>query len=259
MTGLGSGLSRSRLQTMAVGLGFRAALSRGDATVFQNPDDRAFLIGRKWVTPGSATLITGSGVDLDRFHAVDRTSRPPAAPVVVMTARLLGSKGVAEFVEVAHRIRHRWPAARFLLAGEPDSNHPDSVAEPWLHQQPDIEYLGHLSNVVPLLHKADIFLYPSLYREGVPRVVMEAAATGLPTVAFDIPGVREAVRNNETGRLIASRDLDAMTSAVADLIERQDRRLSFGSAARTLANELFDSRSIQRQYLALYRSLGVPA
>jgi glycosyltransferase involved in cell wall biosynthesis len=217
------------------------------------------LIGRKWVTPGSATLITGSGVDLDRFHAVDRTSRSPAAPVVVMTARLLGSKGVAEFVEVAHRIRHRWPAARFLLAGEPDSNHPDSVAESWLHQQPDIEYLGHLSNVVPLLHKADIFLYPSLYREGVPRVVMEAAATGLPTVAFDIPGVREAVRNNKTGRLIASRDLDAMTSAVADLIERQDRRLSFGSAARTLANELFDSRSIQRQYLTLYRSLGVPA
>jgi len=259
LTGLGRARSVGRWSTTAAEIGFRASLSHGDATVFQNPDDQAFCLEKKWVAPNATRLIAGSGVDLNRFHVVDRAERPPAEPVVVMIARLLKSKGLAEFGAVAHRIRTRWPAARFLLAGEPDLDHPDSVAESWLRQLPDIEYLGHLPDVVPLLHTADIFLYPSVYREGVPRVVMEAAATGLPTVAFDVPGVREAVQNNTTGLLVALGDLDGLTSAVSQLIMDVSRRRSLGSAARTLADETFDSRSIQQRYLALYRSLGVPA
>jgi glycosyltransferase involved in cell wall biosynthesis len=247
------------VQSRIADIGFRSALKRADATVFQNPDDRKLFLEKKWIAPNATRLITGSGVDLNRFHVVDRAERPPTEPVVVMIARLLKSKGLAEFGSVAHRIRTQWPAARFLLAGEFDLDHPDSVAESWLRQLPDIEYLGHLPDVVPLLHTADIFLYPSVYGEGVPRVVMEAAATGLPTVAFDVPGVREAVRNNTTGLLVALGDLDGLTSAVSQLIMDVSRRRSLGSSARTLADKTFDSRSIQQQHLALYRSLGVPA
>jgi glycosyltransferase involved in cell wall biosynthesis len=257
ITGLGSILSAGRSRAMAAGLGFRAALRRGDTTVFQNPDDRALFVRKKWVAPESTTLITGSGVDIDRFKAVDRAGRHPAAPVVVMIARLLERKGIFEFASVARRIRQRWPRAKFLLAGECDPAHPNAIAKTWLRKQQDIEYVGHLPDIVPFLHDADLFLYPSLYREGVPRVVVEAAATALPAVAFDVPGVREAVQNNQTGLLVTARDLDAMTTAVADLIEDEDRRLSLGSAARVFAENTLDIRHIQKHYLDLYRSLGV--
>jgi glycosyltransferase involved in cell wall biosynthesis len=86
---------------------------------------------------------------------------------------------------------------------------------------------------------------------------MEAAATGLPTVAFDVPGVKEAVRNEQTGYLVADRDLDAMTSKLALLIDDTSLRRDMGRAAREVAETSFDVRTTQARYLTLYRSMGL--
>ncbi|WP_443197825.1 glycosyltransferase, partial [Pseudoalteromonas sp. GABNS16H] len=93
------------------------------------------------------------------------------------------------------------PGARFLWAGEEDPVHPDSVDLNWFKSLEEVGYIGRLSDVAPLLAQADLLLFPS-YREGVPRAVMEAAATGLPTIAFDVPGVREVVEEGRTGYLV---------------------------------------------------------
>ncbi|MBT4767813.1 MAG: glycosyltransferase family 4 protein [Phycisphaerae bacterium] len=257
ITGLGGTFLGSNLQSHIVGRGFKSALSRSDATIFQNADDQAMFLDMNLVPPLTNHLITGSGVDVDRFAVVDRTSHNPVAPVIVMIGRLLKSKGIPEFAEVASRIRKRWPKARFVLAGERDPNHPDSISDEWIQKQPDIEFVGRLSDITPLLSEADLFLFPSYYREGVPRVIMEAAATGLPTVAFDVPGVKEAVRNEQTGYLVADRDLDAMTSKLALLIDDTSLRRDMGRAAREVAATSFDVRTTQARYLTLYRSLGL--
>ena len=172
-----------------------------------------------------------------------------------MLGRLLRQKGIPEFVEVARRIRQRWPRARFLLAGEEDPVHPDAVTVEWVRQQGGVEYLGRLSDVRPMLAEADLLLFPS-YREGVPRVVMEAAAAGLPTVAFNVPGVREAVRDGETGYLVADRDMEALTGWVSALLDNGEHRVRMGRAARDLAERAFDIRAIYEQYLDVYRELG---
>jgi glycosyltransferase involved in cell wall biosynthesis len=164
---------------------------------------------------------------------------------------------VKEFVQVAQQIQTRWPKARFVWAGEEDPAHPDTISAQWLRQQSAIEYHGRLSDVKQLFGEADVLLFPSYYREGIPRVVMEAAATGLPTVGFDVPGVREAVKDQQTGYLVPARDVEALTSRLAGLLEDKDKRLTMGRAARKLAEEAFDIRTIQGQYLDLYRELGI--
>ena len=254
ITGLGHAFITGGLAARLAGLGSRTALPRGDTTIFQNRDDRDLFRQRGWVPSERAQLITGSGIDLERFGYVERAGRQ-APPVVAMIGRLLGQKGIPEFTEVARRIHERWPEARFLLAGEEDPVHPDAVASRWVQDQGGVEYLGRLEDIRPLLAEADLLLFPS-YREGTPRAVMEAAATGLPTVAFEVPGVRETVRDGETGYLVPDRDVEALYTRVAELLEDADQRLAMGRAARQLAEEAFDIRAIQRQYWAIYRELG---
>lgn len=256
ITGLGHAFGTGGPSSRLAGLGYRVALPRSDVVIFQNKDDRALFIKNGWTSDGQARLIPGSGVDLKRFSFVDRHARN-TSPVIVMLGRLLRQKGIPEFVEVARRIRLKWAEARFLLAGEEDSVHPDALTAQWVREQVDIEYLGRLDDVRPLLSEADLLLFTSYYREGVPRVVMEAAAAGLPTVGFDVPGVREAVRDGETGYLVSDRDLDALSARVAELLCNDTLRLSMGRSARALAERAFDIEAIQAMYWDVYRELGV--
>lgn len=257
ITGLGHAFIQGGLVTRIASAGYRMALPRADITIFQNCDDRALFLDNHWLPEENARLIAGSGVPLDRFTYVNRTGHDSDRPVVVMLGRLLNQKGIPEFEEIARRVRKEIPQARFCLAGEEEPDHPDSVSMDWLRKATNVEYLGRLSDVVPMLEKADLLLFPSYYREGVPRVVMEAAATGLATVAFDVPGVREAVRDGETGYLVPDRDVEAMTARVLELLRDPSLRLELGHRATELAKTAFDIRAVQEAYLGVYRSLGV--
>lgn len=257
ITGLGHAFIAGNMIARLAGIGYGLARSRTDMTIFQNRDDLALFVRKGWVDQEKARLVPGSGVNVDRFALMDRQGRDEKAPVVVMLGRLLRQKGILEFVEVAKRIQADWPLAEFLLAGEEDSVHPDAVTLQWLEEQNSVQYLGWLSDVLPLLDKADILLFPSYYREGLPRVILEAAATGLPTVAFDVPGVREAVQDGDTGYLVEYRDIDTLTRKVGELLGNVEKRLDMGKRARNMVEEEYDIRAIQERYLGLYRELGI--
>ncbi len=256
ITGLGHAFVKGGWVTQLASAGYRWALPKSDMTVFQNRDDQALFQTNGWVMPVRQRLIVGSGIDLSLFDFMDRYDHDPETPVIIMLGRLLGQKGTAEFAAVAQRVREQYPRARFVWAGEEDPVHPDAVQAEWLFAQPGVEYAGRLADVVPLMREADLLLFPS-YREGVPRAVMEAAATGLPTVGFDVPGVREAVRHGETGYLVAERNVEAMTQKVIELIASPEQRLRFGLQARELAVREFDMRQIQAAYFTTYQELGI--
>ena len=256
ITGLGRAFSRGGALARLAGAGYGFALPRVDATIFQNRDDLELFLEQGWVDRARAVLVAGSGVDLERFAFVDRRMRSGPDRTVVLLARLLGEKGVREFVEIARRVRAEDPAARFVIAGEEEAG-PDGVAPSELRASGVVEYAGRLADVRPLLAEADVFLFPSRYREGVPRVLLEAAATGLPAVAFDVPGVREAIEADVGGRLLPPGDVDAMTAAVRALLGDGEARGRMGRAARRWVEAHFDRRAIQARYLDVYRSLGV--
>jgi glycosyltransferase involved in cell wall biosynthesis len=107
----------------------------------------------------------------------------------------------------------------------------------------------------------DIFVLPS-YREGFPRSVLEAMATGLPVVSTNIRGCREAVVAGETGLLAPPRDSDALTRAVRTLIDNREMRLRMGAAGRRRVLEKFDEARMTaifiRNAIATMAKAGVP-
>ncbi len=256
ITGLGHAFITGGMSAKLAGLGYGYALSRAVVTIFQNKDDRVLFVERSWVSSERAKLIVSSGIDTNLFSMVNRQGHDVRTPLIVMLGRLLRQKGIEEFVSVAQNIRRRWPGARFQIAGEEDLVHPDSVSADWVSGQSGVEYLGMLSSVKELLTEADLFLFPS-YREGVPRCVLEAAAMGLPTIAFDVPGVSESVRDGKTGYLVPFREVEALTRRVSELLEDGELRMRMGRAARVFMEQNFDRHIIEEQYIQVYREHGM--
>lgn len=257
ITGLGNSFEHGKVTTILARFGYKQALSKSDITIFQNTDDQSFFLSNNLIERSKCKLIIGSGVSLHDFKYVDRFNRNPIGPLVVMIGRMLKKKGVNEFVSIAEYVKMRLPEARFVIVGEEEKMHADSVDIGFLHNKSCVEYLGHKSDIVPILEQADLFLFPSYYREGVPRVIMEASATGLPTVAFNVPGVREAVRNNITGYLIEGLNVEQMASKVLHLLRNQSLRLEMGCNANKFAKEKFDKEIIQESYFQVYRNIGI--
>lgn len=256
ITGLGHAFIKKGMVTRLASAGYRSALPRADMTIFQNRDDHKLFLKNKWVTNKKSKLVIGAGVSLEHFTFVDRSKRDLSFPIVVMLGRLINQKGIPEFAKVAYQVRKAIPHVRFFLAGEEDPIHPDAVNMDWLKNQTDFEYVGNLSDVKTFLNKADILLFTS-YREGMPRVIMEASAMGLATVAFDVSGVREAVKDGKTGYLVASRDVEIMTSRVLELLHNKRLRLNFGLNAYEMAKKKFDLKLIHSDYFKIYQDLGV--
>jgi glycosyltransferase involved in cell wall biosynthesis len=252
ITGLGHAFIKEGLTGKLAGLGYRISLRKSEVTVFQNKDDRHLFIKQKWITIDKARLIVSAGVDTKYYSFVNRENNESNRPVVLMLGRLLRQKGILEFIDVANRSRHILPNARFILAGEEDLQHPDAISVKSIDIKGPIEYIGRVSDVIPVILKADLFLFPS-YREGVPRAVLEAASMGLPTIGFDVPGVREAVIDNHTGFLVPFKDVEALADKVILLLNNKKLRLRMGKTARLLMEDAFDSAIIEKKYFQIYR------
>ena len=187
--------------------------------ILQNHDDRQQLETSGFLEKGKARIIPGSGVKLDEY----RGTRVSSGPVkVLLAARLLRDKGVFEYIEAAKSIRRYRDDVEFVLAGSLDPDNPAAVSETelsgWLASNV-VEYVGFCSNMPELLSGIDIVVLPS-YREGMPKVLLEAAAAGKPVVTTDVPGCRDAIEPNETGILVPARDSVSLTRAIERLVER---------------------------------------
>jgi glycosyltransferase involved in cell wall biosynthesis len=224
-------------------------------TIFQNPDDRRYLLAKRIVKNDCAMLIKGSGVDLSLFT---REPEPSGPCIVLMASRLLWEKGVGEFVAAARALRGRGIRARFVLAGEPDRGHPSAIPESTLRrwcEDGDVVWLGWRDDMAGLIRQSHIVCLPSSYGEGVPRILLEAAASGRPIVATDVPGCREVVRNGENGLLVRLGHSEDLIEAIAQLIENAVLRTAMGIRGREIAVMEFSLERVLEQNLAAYSSL----
>ena len=244
-------LTRIALETL-----MRASLSSTRCfTILQNPDDLDLLVGMRSIKPENATLIYGSGVDPELYKADSGTDR--RRPIrIVLAARLLWSKGVGEFVEAANKLASKHPDVEFLIAGKVDtasSDHiPQEVLESW-NADANVRWTGFVHDMVDLLSSASIVVLPSYYREGVPKVLIEAAMIGRPIVTTDAPGCREAVVDGQTGLLVPTRDAHTLAEALDTLICDDDMRVRFGSEAREMAIRKFSLENVLTETTKVYR------
>lgn len=227
---------------------------RGARLVLQNPDDVELFRGAGLVDPANIRLIPGSGVDCIRFQPHTAGAARNELQVL-LPARLLWDKGIAEYVDAASMLAAQEPGRfRFLLAGEPDPGNPAAVNEASLQQWADagiVRWLGHVEDMPTLLASVDIVVLPS-YREGLPKGLIEAAASGLPLVTTDVPGCREVVTDGVDGLRIPPRDAGALAKAISRLAADPTLATRLGAAARTKALEQFDERHVVRATLDVY-------
>lgn len=250
--------AKARLLRVPVRTLLRVALGgRGSRLVLQNPDDAALFERARLVDARNVRLIAGSGVDCSRFRSLREPLSGAGPARVLLAARVLWDKGVAEFVEAARQLRREGRSVVLQLAGQPDPGNPAAVPESDLRRWQDevlVQWLGHVDDMPALLGGVDIVVLPS-YREGLPKSLIEAAACERPLVTTDVPGCREVVRDGVDGLLVPARDATALALAIGRLLDDPAYARSLGQAARQRALERFDDRIVVRRTMLVYEEL----
>ncbi len=247
---------KAKMLSLPLKLAFRSLLNQPNGRlILQNPDDRETLSRYCNIRPEQTVLIRGSGVDLERFVPV---SEPEGVPNVTMVSRMLWDKGVGELVEAARQLRESGDRVRITLVGSPDTENPASVPNDQLEAWQDeglVEYLGYRSDIAEVWANSTIAVLPTSYGEGVPKALMEAAASARPIIATDVPGCREIVRHGETGLLIPAGDTDALCDAIRRLSLDPDLRRTMGSKGRLHVADGFSEETVVEETMAVYESL----
>ncbi|HJU08136.1 MAG TPA: glycosyltransferase family 4 protein [Rhodanobacteraceae bacterium] len=227
--------------------------------ILQNPDDVRLFRQAALVHPERVRLIRSSGVDCTRF--AQRSASRDGTFRVLLAARLLWDKGIAEYVQAARILRARNLPIRFLLAGNPDPGNPGAVPEDAIREwvaENLVEWLGHVEDMAALLAGVDAVALPSYYREGVPKTLIEAAACGLPVITTDMPGCREVVSDDVDGLLVPPRDAAALAEAIVRLQSDPELAHRLGTQARAKALTEFDERIVIEQTRKVYEELLPP-
>lgn len=252
---IGSSLKARLIRPLVSVLYILALRHRKMHVVFQNSDDQAALERMGALRPGQSSIFNGSGVDTANYVV----SPEPDGPVVVaLPARLLRDKGVIEFIEAAAILKQENLPARFVLAGDVDEDNPEGLSlmeVAALCAESGVEYIGFQQDMAAFMRSVHVIVLPS-YREGMPKVLLEAAASGRPSVTTDTPGCRDAIVNEQTGLLVPLRNSAALASAIRRLVLDSELRRRMGESARALALEKFDVRKIVKAHLELYEALS---
>ncbi|HUG91874.1 MAG TPA: glycosyltransferase family 4 protein [Planctomycetaceae bacterium] len=259
ITGLGHLIVSDRrlirlIRPLAIRAWCNALQAKNSVPVFQNEDDLRLLAGFRPELARRAVVTRGSGVDTRRFAPQPSARAPQATRTVLFVGRLLREKGVSELIEATRLIRARRADVRFVVCGAIDPGNPSSFTAAdcaaW-RREGLIELTGHVDDVEPLYHRADLIVLPS-WREGVPRTLLEAGACAKAVVATDVPGCREVVVPGETGLLVPVRNPAALAAAIVELLDDPDRCQSMGMAARERIATHFDEDVIVRDTLNAY-------
>ena len=272
VVGLGTAFAPGGVKRSILRTGVRAFYELGttlsDRVTFQIEHDAQVLCGNSVRGRRKAIVIPGgSSVDLNAFsqESVSVAEREktrkelgirPDDLIVTMASRLLYDKGVPEYVEAARSIRARRRDVYFVLAGERDAGSRDSVTAEDLNAWAgggSILHVGFRDDMPQLLASSDIVVLPTYYPEGIPRVLIEAAAMSRPIVSTTTPGIAEIVDDGINGLLVPPRDAVGLTSAIEELLDDPALRSKYGAAGRRKAEQQYDDQLVAERYVEEYR------
>lgn len=231
-----------------VGSLYKMALKNAKAVIFQNRDNMQVFVDKGLVPSEKCFLVNGSGVDLTHY----KLTPLPSAPHFTLIARLLGDKGIREYVQAARVVKQKYPQAEFNLVG-PEDPSPDGISLSevlsW-SKEGVINYHGAASDVRPFIEKCAVYVLPS-YHEGMPRTVLEAMAMGRPILTTDVPGCRETVENGKNGWLVSKANVQQLSERMLWFIEHPEKWSDMGNESYRLAREKFDVNEINKKILEI--------
>jgi glycosyltransferase involved in cell wall biosynthesis len=237
---------------------------------FQNPDDLDLLRSKRGIPGSKGRFISGgSGIDIreyspktqdsDQSQSIRRSlGISPDAFVAMFVGRLQLDKGLVEFVEAARILKKKRQDIKLVMVGAPDPGNKRSVTESTLNtwkSEGDVIFTGRREDVPALMAMTNTVTAPTFYREGLPRTLLEAAATGLPLIGTDMPGVREAINHGENGILIPTHDSAALAEAIEEFANDPEKCERYGNESLNRANNELDHRIVVGEYLKMYEQL----
>lgn len=244
----------------------RLAAQSTAMTVFQNRDDQSFFERHAMIGAGLSRLIPGSGIDIGLFERtaaagptaaeVRRTLGLEGCKIVITVTRLTRQKGIPTLLEAAALVHEVRPSVRFLIVGPRESEGPLAVAQAEIDRHaPYVMAIGPRSDVPSLLKAADVFAFPTEYREGVPRALMEAALAGLPIVTTQMPGCVDIVRDGWSGLLVPPHSPRLLSSRIVELLDGRDAAAVMGARASDIVRQEFGLDLTTARYVAAYGEL----
>jgi glycosyltransferase involved in cell wall biosynthesis len=235
----------------------------GAIMLFQNPDDRA-VFAKRGLSFKNAPLIPGSGVDDSKFKPVVKNCSPRKnnRPLVIGCAsRLLRDKGIPELIE-AIKIAEKNCKIELRVAGNIYSKNPSSCTRRDMEQWsniPSVKFLGNVTDMMGFWHDCDVAILPS-HREGFPKALLEAAASGLPLLGTDVPGVREIVLDGVNGLLFAKGDCQDIAEKINKIYNDYKFRMSAGRASlRMIKSKGLSSGAVETAFVELFASIKTHA
>jgi len=260
ISGLGHVFINQSFKTKIVRFGvisaYRALLNRNNVRqIFQNEDDLNFFINNKMTVPKNSFLIKGAGVCMNAFNPKKATVSVKENLKVILPGRMLWEKGVGEFVTAAKILKNKNVIADFILVGGQDAKNPSSIPDQYLSEceKFGVKWIGHQSDMIKIFQHADIVCLPS-YREGLPKALVEAAASGCPIVTTDVPGCREVVRDGLNGYLVPPKNATELSNAIEKLISDEDLRNKMGQNGRNFVQNEFSTDSVVKKTIEVYQT-----
>jgi glycosyltransferase involved in cell wall biosynthesis len=236
------------------------------ATVFQNTADSDFFRRYHLLGNGSSVVIGSSGIDVKAFETARAETGSISelrsqlslgdAEIVLTVSRLTVQKGIPTLLDAAKIVHEARPSVRFLLVGPRESEGPFAVDRALIERHvPYVIAPGARSDVPAILGIADVFAFPTEYREGIPRVLLEAGLAGVPIVATRMPGCDDVVAEGWNGYMVPPRDPRALAAAILDLLRDPARARTMGRRSTELVRREFDLNVVADRYADLYMRL----
>lgn len=226
------------------------------AVIFQNSEDRTLFKRKKIVNDRQIYFTKGSGVNLNEFSY---SPEPDGEKInIIFTARMVKEKGVVTLVEAAEMLRSEYEnKVEFWLCGGL-SNNPHALSQSDLNALCDgkyIKWLGHRTDVKELLQKSSIVAFPSYYREGVPKSLIEASAIGRPIVTTNSIGCKDVVEDGVNGYLIEIKNSEMLAAKLKQLIDNKELRVAMGLKSREFAERDFSVDAVVNTHLNIYKKI----
>ena len=232
-------------------------------TIFQNSDDATYFFRHNLVSKGRARVIKSSGIDIERFKSKIELSKIRALVkeldiditkrTFILVSRMVKQKGVLEYLEACKICYEEGFYYNFLLVGQLDSDNSIRLEDIEKYKK-YVKYLGRREDIRELLTLSDIFVLPTYYREGVPRVLLEASAIGLGLIATDMPGCRDVVVDEYNGKLVKPKEPKDLSSKMIYMAEDRERLRKFKQNSKIKVRE-FSLDRVSRAYADIYKSI----
>ncbi len=262
INGLGSGFSSGFPVATIIRFLYKLALRKSKQVFVQNQDDLNFFLESKISRPDISSFIPGSGIDTDTFRNDEQRNPVPGALKFIYAGRLIKEKGVFDFIYLAEKLKGKYPKCKFWMVGFIDEGNPSSLTSIELDELTSsgiVEYKGKTDNIVEYLNASDIMIFPSIYREGMPRILLEAASCGMPIVTYDVPGCREVVTDGFNGYLCGPGNREHLIAVCERILNMQQSDIvKLGDNGRERATSNFTVEIVNNHYTSLLKEILEP-